>query len=870
MNSLEDDFSILDGRPNETLCQFNPSGEAWGLSLTGKTISKSRPSPPNGAARLALSALLLLLTVAPHGVAAMPPLVTLRTEPATFSIDASGSLCGFVRNGDGRSYLPADQPAAVLSVRVGTNLHAPDSATWDAQAKLLTLRFQAVGVTSLLKAEAKRTHVVMEVVDLRPTNRVELVLWGPYPTTIGDIIGEVVGVVRDGEYAIGIQALNARTIGGYPTRENDIETDYGADDSGHYANLPAELGKSQSFRGDTARRTPFGSVLQAFARNRDRDRVIANWGHEQYLAPSYADGGVIGSKIALFACPAAKALETLGAIELAEGLPHPMLDGVWVKLAPNANCSYLIVDFSESTVDRAIEMSRRAGLNYLYHSSPFETWGHFRLKPSLFPNGWDGLRTCVEKARKTGVRIGFHTLSNFITPNDPYVAPKPDPRLARIGASALTADIDAAQKEIPVAAPDFFRKQTDLNTVVIGDELIRYGSVSAAPWRLLDCQRGAWGTPAAVHASGETVAKLMDHAYKVFLTDPALSQEVARNIAKLCNHAGTFQISLDGLEGNWSTGMGQYGRTLFTKAWYDALLPELRGQINDASNPGHFNWHIYTRMNWGEPWYAGFRESQTIYRFKNQLHFERNLMPHMLGWFALRPDTSIEDAEWLLARAAGFEAGFALASSLASTAQLEADANSADAARRFGAMPAILEAIKQWETARMADAFPPQVKALLRDNTREFHLEAAGPGQWDVSEVHLERLTVDATNAPADFQLQNPNAQQPLQWIVRAAPKQAVRGLAMTVDGQAVVDLADRALPAGGALKYGGGPKAMVCDATWKELARVPVDVIAAGLASGVHQVRITCARQSGASLKIELRTRGAATRIGGTRSTNR
>ena len=24
-------------------------------------------------------------------------------------------------------------------------------------------------------------------------------------------------------------------------------------------------------------------------------------------------------------------------------------------------------------------------------------------------------------------------------------------------------------------------------------------------------------------------------------------------------------------------------------------------------------------------------------------------MPRMLGWFALRPDTSVEDAEWLLA-----------------------------------------------------------------------------------------------------------------------------------------------------------------------------------------------------------------------------
>ena len=114
-----------------------------------------------------------------------------------------------------------------------------------------------------------------------------------------------------------------------------------------------------------------------------------------------------------------------------------------------------------------------------------------------------------------------------------------------------------------------FRKQTDLNGVVIGDELVRYTSVSTnAPWRLLGCQRGAWGTGAATHPAGAPAAKLMDHGYKVFLTDADLSQEVARNIAKLCNHAGTLQISLDGLEGNWSTGMGQYGRTLFTKSLF--------------------------------------------------------------------------------------------------------------------------------------------------------------------------------------------------------------------------------------------------------------------------------------------------------------
>ena len=248
------------------------------------------PENASCSARIAAvgAALAWLMPTAPPDAAAAEPCATFRTQHATFGISARGSLCALSRNADGRSYLASNQPAPLLSVRVGGKLHAPDSAVWDAPDQAADAAFAEAGVTAVVAAEAKATHVVFELLDVQPTNRVELVLWGPYPTTIGDIIGEVVGVVRDAEFAVGIQALNAKTLGGYPTRENDIEADYTADDPGNYANLPAELKKDQVFRGDTARRTEFGSVLQAYCRNRDRDRVIANWGHEQYLAPASA------------------------------------------------------------------------------------------------------------------------------------------------------------------------------------------------------------------------------------------------------------------------------------------------------------------------------------------------------------------------------------------------------------------------------------------------------------------------------------------------------------------------------------------------------------------------------------------------------
>ena len=44
--------------------------------------------------------------------------------------------------------------------------------------------------------------------------QIDAVIWGPYPTTISKIIGEIIGVVRNDNFALGIQVLNVKTLGG--------------------------------------------------------------------------------------------------------------------------------------------------------------------------------------------------------------------------------------------------------------------------------------------------------------------------------------------------------------------------------------------------------------------------------------------------------------------------------------------------------------------------------------------------------------------------------------------------------------------------------------------------------------------------------
>lgn len=783
---------------------------------------------------------------------------TFETETFLVLISPSGQISA-LRQG-ANDYLAADQPAPLLQLRVDGEWHQPDRMQWDASNRQMRLDYETAGIRAVLQAEAKPTHVVFELTALEPVGAVELILWGPYPTTIGETVGETVGVVRNVTAALGIQALNPKTLGGFPGSEDDVMPMYNIFAGGDYSDIAAEQRDHELYRGDTAKPTAFGSVLQAYCRDRSRERVIKNWAHSHFVAPAFEDGGVLGSRIALFGCPAEKALETIGRIELAEGLPHPLIDGVWGKIAPEATASYLIIDFGEGNLDTALELTGQAGLKYLYHGGPFRTWGHFELHPGSFPDGWASLKRCVERAQAAGIRLGVHTLSNFITPNDAYVTPVPDPRLASVGTTVLADPIDAVQTTIPVADPAWFNQMQNntLKTARIDRELIRYGRVSEGPpWQLLECERGAWGTSASSHAAGQSIAKLMDHGYRVFLTDAELSWEVARRIAELFNRTGLLQVSFDGLEGAWSTGMGQYGRTLFTQAWYEHLSPELQGRvINDASNPGHFNWHVYTRMNWGEPWYAGFRESQTQYRLKNQNYYARNLMPRMLGWFQMNSETTLEDAEWLLARAAGFDAGFALVTN-------------PEVARKNGAGASILAAIKHWEQARLAGWFPEELKAALRDIKNEFHLAWTNGTHGELYPVYSAKGVHDRREQPGmvtytEFEIRNPHAAQPLQFILQVTGKTSVDGLVLEINGREAWTLTESLAP-GQVLRYAGGDEARLCDAQGNTLKSLQLDPARLQVVSGPQHIRVGGRFQGGdaGGVKCEFRTVGRPHRIG-------
>jgi len=756
-------------------------------------------------------------------------------------------------NSENNYVAKGDNPAYILAIKTSREVSFPSSCSFNEKGKILNLNYLDNTVTAEVKILEKEEYITFELISLTNSDSIEYVIWGPLKTSIKETIGATIGVVRNSSFAIGIQALNKRTIGGYPTGFKKLNST-GSVLTADLVDTPDSL--KIIYRGNTAFLQEYGSSLQAYTINRNKKVVMPAMQHENYEILPFKDGGIIGSKIALFGCKPNEVLDTIEKIEINENLPHPMLDGEWAKRSPKASSSYFIQSFSLKTIDEAIALTKKAGLNYLYHPGPFENWGHFKLNEKDFPDNWKSMKACVDKASKAGVKVGVHTLSNFITTNDPYVTPIPDKRLGKVGSTFIKVDIDANQQNIVIDDPIFFNqmKHNSLHSVVIGEEIIKYESVTETePWTLINCRRGAFKTKKQSHTKGDVISKLSDHSYKTFLTTTELANEMAETIAEFCNATGVKQVSFDGLEGTSSDGMGVYGKTLFVDAWFNKLNPEIRNDyIMDASTPGHYFWHMYTRMNWGEPWYAGFRESNTKYRLLNQDYFRRNFMPGMLGWFNMKPQTSIEDIEWMLARSAGFDAGYALLTS-------------PTIIKRNGYGDEIVEKIKLWEKARMSGAFSQDQKKRMENVDNEFSLETISSNSWKLIPYTVKRFEHKSRERQpgepvwSSFDFININEKQPLQFILNTTNGATATDISIEIDDYKKTVLAITLTP-GQYLKYDGHGKLILYNKSWNKRKEVLIDKENLVLGKGSHNIKVDCqfsGNQENASLKLEFRTAG-------------
>lgn len=750
--------------------------------------------------------------------------ISFETDGLEFSINNKGLITSLKNRRAGVDYMNKDTASYLLSLISDDRKITPASTIYDEKQGVMTFGFDKPLVDVAVRVIQKNTHLTFEVVQAEPSTLIDGISWGPVFTTVSQKIGEVVGVVRYEDISLGMLLLNTKTIGGFYNKSGLCEE-----------------------RGSLAWPWKTGSSLQAYSLNRNKNRTVDAMGHLNIPLLPMKGETVTGSKIALFSCDEPATLDMIEKIVIEEHLPYPTVKGVWTKKAFLTSPSYLISDFKESEIDLVIAYAKRGGFFSVYHEGPFSTWGHFELDTVYFPGGNAGIKQCATKAREAGLFFGVHTLTNFITPNDAYITPVPDRRLAYTGYGFLTSDLDSQSTEFEVSTLNYFSDSANNNmhTVMIGDELIRYQSVTKKePYVLTSCERGAFGTLPASHLKNDTVKKLIDHAYKVFFPNISMQREITVNLAKFFNETGISHLDFDGFEGCLASGEGDYAMCLWAEDFYRTIGHDW---VNGTSRSKPYYWYINTLCNWGEPWYGGFRESMQDYRISNQAMLERNYFPNMLGWYMLTKNTTLPEMEWMLARAAGWNAGFAMVVRMAAIAANPAGME-------------LLDAIREWEKARLAGAFTPRQREMLKDPKNDFHLEKTVENEWNLYRfeksptfVHefTEKQPGEPTASTNEFSVDS--FEQNLRFIIEVKGETgSAKKFTIQTDNFHEIKISDE-LKAGETMICDGSDVIRIYDEKGKLKSSVDLKGKIPRLQPGKHRISLDAEFSDGEAAKVEM-----------------
>lgn len=785
------------------------------------------------------------------------------TPYAELKIDQTGNICQVVDKSSGINYISNQAPSPVLKLYNGNEYILPTGFKAEEDKWILTFEN---GSEAIITKEIKGNYIRLSLQSLTNRDSITAVAWGPYATIFSQYIGETVGVVRDSVFAIGIQALDLFTTEGQPhlgddasggtyidplpgqVVPDDIKDQIGKKIDFINVNVEGDMPEYvRNWRGNAAIRKPYGSDLQFFARNWKAPCTIELYGRKQYVEP--VDQDYIGSSITLFACPSLNTLDVIEEIELGEGLPHPMIDGVWIKRWNKANQAYML--YEGNSLDNALNYADSCNFSLVHIGDIFKSWGHFDLHSDRFPEGAKQISNFTAKAKERGISVGVHTLTMFTSQHDPYITPIPSDSLCTAGSSTLLGDINETDMEIRIESPEFFIYTGPTRTAKIGKELIAYREVSKEqPYRLLGCTRGQFGTKATAHKAGTSVEKLVNDDYSGFFPNIKLQDTYAERLAEVCKETGIDLMDFDGYGGGSPTGHGCFGAGRFANRWYNELD---QYRITCGAGTFHSYWHIYTFMNWGEPWYDNLRESQINYRLENQRYFERNLMPGMLGWFKLESTYRPEDIEWIQARSAAFDAGYLL----------RVD----ESIEQNGFKCLLFEAIREWQKARNSHAFSTAQLERMKNPKNEFHLEKTGTDSWNLYDVildgkneHKYRLVQAGEPLQSRFSFNNPYESQSLQFYLDIKPGEEANGtisnLKLEIGANDPIIISET-LTAGNKV-YCDGKAVYICDSFWNTRSKITLPS-APEWKKGENNVAVQCAFSSSKAplLNLEFKAYG-------------
>jgi len=488
---------------------------------------------------------------------------------------------------------------------------------------------------------------------------------------------------------------------------------------------------------------------------------------------------LLGAKAALVACPTGTLLPVLREMVKAEGVPQSSLGGPWALEAEGTRGSYLFATVSESNVDWWIDEAKRGGFTHIHFGTWEKSLGHYEPNPALFPHGLDGVKAVVSKIHQAGLKVGMHTLTGCIAPNDPWVTPIPDKRLAADAAYALAAAMDDKSDTIltveePGVHDVIWSYAGAGNVFRIGDELIHYAAVShQPPYGFTKCTRGAFGTKPAAHAKGAVADHLLQR-YLAFYPDEksTLVGEVADAIAHVYNECEFDQLYMDGSE-----GMGNWHAIEIMR---DAIYRRLkRPAIVEASAWGHWSWYYHSRVGaWDHSSWA-FKQFTDVHCADIPTYRQGGLCQAQLGWWVVLGPSATSRAEL------PDEMEYFCCKTFAHDAPTSVQGIAAGSKPWNARQDEYLTLSGQYERLRLANYFTEAVKERLRKPGDDFRLHQADSGEWEfLPTSYLKHKVTGLDDGSAVWTATHQHGKQPvklrLEALWAAQPYDAEDALVLT------------------------------------------------------------------------------------------
>jgi hypothetical protein len=808
------------------------------------------------------------------GCSKKPSSETFRTPGATLHVDDKGFIDSLVATKSGKEYSPKGRASALMSLhesgKPSAELLTPTSAAYDDEAKSYTLKY-ANGSVATVKVEAKGDYFRFQLVSLTNRASVDNVVWGPVNTTISGKIGDITGVVRDEDFAIGMYGLDDNTITG-AIEEGDC---YGMGYFVHSADpkkhpLPANLKDGQWFNiggdgvndvafyshpeeyynqvfGSGAKLHPeFGSSVAYYSRDRRR-----SYTHLYSLLPGFPKSrprhmvsdpvpGVdyIGSAVALYACPDDNGVETLRTIFKNEGLTYVTdRDGKWIRDPLAARPTV----YWNGPVDKAIEYTKALGLRDIsrdtgefYSSRPSNWTGHVNLGGKNITYKEFG-EICNKEGLTHG---GLHTLCMFLQGGRSIdVTPVPSENLQTICRTKLAKDISPTDTEIVVTDPSFLAEKgtwpahDGSNYLRIGGEMLRYDGISeTAPWTLKGIKRGH-ASKALAHKAGDELVKLQQNCYHGFVPDMKLLPAYADDYVDLMVRNGMDTINYDGYEVMAYTNHGYYAFNVFNRRLFEGYhaktgkWPRVTGSNIFGTAWAHFN---VCDVGGGNNMFNAESGRRNIEAKDIGNAYTNCWYPGTFGIQGWHSHWSLYDAQNLQAKAIGFGYTYALSVS-------------ADAINNTGEKDEILPAFNAWQEARDAGLFTKAQKEKLQDPALKHHLVKNADGSFLLRHVTQTAAKGSAGAQPASVALANAHDAQPLQFDLFL--NEEVSGISVTLPDGALLECAQKIAKNNRIVCK--GDRAYVADGNRKKIADLSL-AKPATLPAGASKLTVTLKTESG------------------------